>query len=69
MTVYELMKQLIEYRPDTRLTFKIYASHLQVEEYEKEWEDDDYVGFRAYNVSDISSGYDCVEIELEVDSL
>ena len=69
MTVYELLKRLIEYDPDTDLKFKIYASHLQVEEYEKEWEDDDYVGFRAYNVSDISRGWDYVEIELEVDSL
>ena len=69
MTVYELLNRLIKYEPDTRLRFKIYASHLQVEEYEKEWEDDDYVGFRAYNVSDISGLIDCVEIELEVDSL
>ena len=69
MKVYELIKQLIEYDPDVDLKFKINASHLQVEEYVKECEDDYYVGFRAYNVSDISRGYYYVEIELEVDSL
>ena len=69
MPVYELLNRLIKYAPDTSLRFKIYASHLQVEEYEKEWKDYDYVGFRAYNVSDISCGMDFLEIELEVDSL
>ena len=72
MTVYELIKQLIEYGPDTDLKFKICASRLQVEEYEKECEEDDYddyVEFRAYNVSNINSGFGYVEIELEVDSL
>ncbi len=69
MTVYELIKRLIVYDPNIDLKFKIYASHLQVEEYEKECEDDDYVGFIAYNVSDISRGRNYVEIELEVDSL
>lgn len=72
MTVYELIKKLFEFEPETEVRFKFFESHEQVEVYKEEWAEEPYVGFYGHEVTDIGYNWNNTSqlfIEIEGEDL